>query len=396
MRLRVLAGALATLIVLAGCGGDPGALPRADGHGHTSAAAPSTAASATSGASSTPTTAPVALRSGERFVELRMPNAYTPKAPAAGTDEYRCFLLDPKITKDAVITGTDFLPANPQLVHHVILYKVDPEDVAAAKAKDAGDTGDGWTCFGGTGLGGGAGQNIWRAPWLGAWAPGGTEKVAEKGIGTPLPKGSQIVMQIHYNLLNGTGADQSAAKLRIATDNGGYNYLYTRLLPAPVEMPCRDGVANRLCARDAAMADNIARFGSEAKTADLLHILCGAGPVGPTQSCTTTAGEKMVVRALSGHMHLLGRAISVVANKGTPRAKTLLDITNWDFDNQGSIPLDSPTTLNPKDTLTVTCTHDQSLRDKLPAFKGTTERYVMWGEGTTDEMCLGIVLFTKS
>ena len=43
----------------------------------------------------------------------------------------------------------------------------------------------------------------------------------------------------------------------------------------------------------------------------------------------------------------------------------------------------------------VTCRHDQSLRDVLPAFKGTKEKYVVWGEGTTDEMCLGILLVTR-
>ena len=37
----------------------------------------------------------------------------------------------------------------------------------------------------------------------------------------------------------------------------------------------------------------------------------------------------------------------------------------------------------------------QSLRDMLPAFSGQRERYVVWGEGSTDEMCLGILLVTR-
>ena len=48
------------------------------------------------------------------------------------------------------------------------------------------------------------------------------------------------------------------------------------------------------------------------------------------------------------------------------------------------------------DTVRVTCEHDQALRDVLPAFEGQEERYVVWGEGTTDEMCLGILLVTRS
>lgn len=394
--MRAALGALVAGLTLAACGGDPATLPNAGPHGHTTGFAGAASANSST-AGPTASAKPIALRKGERFLELRMPHPYTPKVATIGTDEYRCFLLDPKLTRNAVITGTDFLPANAKEVHHVILYKVDPDQVAKAKALDGTDAGDGWTCFGGTGIEGGAGaQQIDEAPWLGAWAPGGTEKVTPAGIGTELPKGSQIVMQIHYNLLTGSTPDQSAAKLRIADDDGTYNYLRTTLLPAPVELPCRAGVANKLCNRDDAMADNAARFGLESKLADLLHLLCGAEPVGPTQSCTRPVSQPMVVRAVAGHMHLLGRSISVVADKGQPNEKTLLDITNWDFDNQGSIPLPAPVRLTPEDTLTVTCTHDQSLRDRLPAFAGTKERYVVWGEGTTDEMCLGIVLFTKS
>jgi hypothetical protein len=93
-------------------------------------------------------------------------------------------------------------------------------------------------------------------------------------------------------------------------------------------------------------------------------------------------------------MHLLGRAITVDVNKGTPGARRVLDIPVWNFDDQGSIPLDEPLDVGPGDTITVTCTHDQELRDLLPSFEGTEDRYVAWGEGTTDEMCLGIVLMT--
>jgi hypothetical protein len=43
------------------------------------------------------------------------------------------------------------------------------------------------------------------------------------------------------------------------------------------------------------------------------------------------------------------------------------------------------------DKVRVTCHHEQWLRDKLPAFDGQPDRYVVWGEGSTDEMCLGIL-----
>ena len=43
----------------------------------------------------------------------------------------------------------------------------------------------------------------------------------------------------------------------------------------------------------------------------------------------------------------------------------------------------------------VTCRHVQWLRDRLPSFEGQPDRYVVWGEGTTDEMCLGMLQVTR-
>ncbi len=335
------------------------------------------------------------LRAGESRRTIAMPGSYTPSAPyGAGTDDYRCFLLDPALEKDAWLTGTHVLPGNPDVVHHVILFRVPPEQVAAAEAKDAAEEGEGWTCFGGTGLD--AFTNVDDAAWIGAWAPGGKESVVKPGFGTRLAKGSRIVMQVHYNLLAGASSDTSAAQLRLASGKRPYQALHTMLLPAPVELPCRarhdDGP---LCDRDASLADVKERFGPEARTADLLHVLCGSKPrPGEVQSCVRTLAEPMTIHGVGGHMHLLGRSITIEVNPGTPQARTILDIPVWDFDDQGSTPVD-PISLEPFQQVKVTCRHVQWLRDKLPSFEGQPDRYVVWGEGTTDEMCLGMLQITR-
>ena len=97
---------------------------------------------------------------------------------------------------------------------------------------------------------------------------------------------------------------------------------------------------------------------------------------------------------VAGHMHLLGRSIKIEVNPGTARAQTVLDIPIWDFDNQGAKPV-KPVQLDTGDTVRVTCRHAQWLRDQLPVVRGQEERYVVWGEGTTDEMCLGILQVTQ-
>jgi hypothetical protein len=52
------------------------------------------------------------LRDGERFVEVGLAQPYRPTPPQGGTDEYRCFLVDPKLTAASYITGSQFLPDN--------------------------------------------------------------------------------------------------------------------------------------------------------------------------------------------------------------------------------------------------------------------------------------------
>jgi len=392
-RSLVAATAAALTVALAGCGSGtdlPAGLRSADGHATSHAAASSTPSPAAEKTSDVP------LRKGERFQSIRLPAAYTPKAPeGTGTDDYRCFLVDPRLETDQLVSGVQIAPDNAAIVHHVIVSKVEPEDVKEAKALDAAAPGDGWTCFGGAGLAGTRGGNLDKADWVGAWAPGGGERVMADDIGIPLRKGTQLVVQVHYNLLAGDGADRSTVRLRLSEAKGSDKQaLRTMLLPAPVELPCRDNRTKGLCNRTLAVADLKRRFGEEPATADLLHLLCGPVDPGPVQSCTRNVREKATIRGASGHMHLLGRAITIDVNKGTPQAKRVLDIPTWNFDDQGSIPLDTPLDVGPGDTVTVTCTHDQSLRDLLPAFAGTKDRYVAWGEGTTDEMCLGIVLMT--
>jgi hypothetical protein len=384
--------ALVLALVLAACtsGGKPST------SAEPAAASPSTDAA---GPTQSPSHAPAKLkplRAGERRVEVAMPKPYTPSAPyGTGTDDYRCFVLDPHLTRDAYITGLNILPGTPSVVHHVILFRLPPASVAAARAKDAADPGEGWTCFGDTGLRS-QGASLDDAPWLGAWAPGGSEQVMADDVGVPMPRGSKVVMQVHYNLLAGPRPDVTTAQLRLAPQSKHLAALRTMLLPAPVELPCRAGHdSSPLCDRAAALADERKRVGSEVgMTADYLHLLCGPVRAGDVQTCDRTLQAPATIRAAAGHMHLLGRAVKVEVDPGTPKARTVLDIKRWNFDDQGARPV-RPVRLQRGDTVRVTCRHDQSLRDLLPAFRGQPERYVLWGEGTTDEMCLGILLVTR-
>jgi hypothetical protein len=410
-RITLLAAA-AMAVLVAGCGptgSQSTALPAGPPAAPTSTAPTSTAAAGTHaghGSADPAGAEPSApLRAGERFSELTMSRPYEPLPPNGGTDDYRCFLIDPGLTGRTYLTGSQFLPQNAAVVHHAIFFRVARAQVPEARRLDAGSPGDGWTCFGGTGIGGGGARQLDAgADWVAAWAPGSGETLFPRGTGFELDPGSQVVMQVHYNLLatqgKATGTDRSGIRLRLMDGAAHITPLQTSLLPAPVELPCPAGQRGPLCDRNLAVFDVMKRFGAEAGgTVAGLNLLCNAGrpPVaGTVQHCDRTVHQAGTVYAVAGHMHLLGRSIRVELNPGTPRAQVLLDQPVYNFDDQRSRALPRPVRVKPGDTYRVTCRHDASLRQRLPQLHTLPPRYVVWGDGTSDEMCLGIVVWSRS
>jgi hypothetical protein len=386
-RLGWLAAGMAAILVTAGC---------SNGSAGSTGPAGVQSSAASEHAGHVPTTVPVAaaLRAGERFVTLAMPQPYTPTAPNGGTDEYRCFLVDPKLTSMAYLTGSQFMPQNTAIVHHAIFFRVDPADAAKARSVDAASPGEGWTCFGDAGIGGDAG-------WVAHWAPGANETLLSPGVGYPMPPGSLLVMQVHYNLLatggKPGGSDQSGIRLRLTGGTTKIDPLETTTLPAPVELPCAAGESGPLCDRNAAVADVTRRFGDDVGSTEAgLVQMCdhGAPVAGTTQHCDHPVRQPGAIYAVAGHMHLLGRSIKIELNPGTSDARTLLDIPAYNFDDQAIHPLAAPLAVKPGDTLRVTCTHDAGLRKLLPQLRTLPPRYVVWGDGTSDEMCLGLVIWS--
>ena len=343
-----------------------------------------------------PPPAPNTLRPGESRLELRMPRSYLPSGSNGSTDDYRCFLLDPKLARDAFVTSAEIVPGAGSLVHHVILYRIPNAVVPQAAALDRKSPGAGWTCFGGPGVGAGTRSDprgfLDDAGWIAAWAPGTGADRFRAGTGVALTAGSRIVMQVHYNLLNGRRPDRSRAVLTTVPARKRLTPVETMLLPAPVELACRPAENGPLCDRTAAVFDQVDRFGADSAVVPTgLLLICGrdaAHPApSPVTSCDRPVARSVTIQAVGGHMHLLGRSIEVWLNPGTARAKLLLEIPRWDFHWQAVYQLERPVAAGPGDVLRVTCRHDTSLRRGPP-------RYVLWGEGTTDEMCLGIVQVT--
>jgi hypothetical protein len=175
------------------------------------------------------------------------------------------------------------------------------------------------------------------------------------------------------------------------------------LLPAPVELACAKSEHGPLCNRGNALLDLARKYGPVGGLAPAgLLLLCGKNAANPRPSLVTSCDRQITrptrILAAAGHMHLLGQSIRLTLDPGTPDARVLLDIPRWDFRWQNAYTLAQPIDAKPGDVVRVTCRYDVGKRvhaghtgHAIP----TTPRYVLWGEGTSDEMCLGILQVTR-
>ena len=343
-----------------------------------------------------------------RTITLQPVRPYLPHAAGGGLDDYHCFLLDPKLEQNAFVTGALIQPQRTGIVHHVILYEAAGAQATAATQLNAASGGKGWTCFGGPGLpfdvaGAGALDRLGQPPWIAAWVPGHATNALPPGTGVLLHKGAKVVMQVHYNLIEAAGPDRSRAQLRLRPATTRLTPLETQLIAAPVELPCPAGVSGPQCSRDQALQDEASKYGAEAAFIPVALLrLCsktladypqdvGDGASIAT-SCQRSFSSRETIYGVAGHMHLRGRDIRVVLDPGTAKERMLLHIPAWDFHWQDVYYLQKPVTVTPADTVRVSCTFDNSKADQpVVGAKQLTPRYVLWGEGTTDEMCLGML-----
>jgi len=322
---------------------------------------------------------------------------YTPQAINGGTDDYHCTLIDPHVTKNSFIVSSQFFPGSgPSVkeVHHAILFLVPPDLVGAARTAD--NNGQGWTCFGEPPvLGQGLGQFL-SMPWLSSWAPGRGRDVMPVGTGTPLPAHSLIIMQVHYNLLVGDLPVSPHAQLDTVPSSTNVRPTSIQPLVSTPNIPCPTGVTGPLCDRQAELTDLAKRFGTYMTLFDMgMESVCGQDPANPPQGTTTSCewhiGNAGYIVRVAPHMHLLGTSMTITLNPGTANQSVLMNVPKYDFNNQKATNLSKWVKVTPGETVKVSCTYDPKLAQELPALRKLPPHYVTWGDGSSDEMCLGLM-----
>ncbi len=319
------------------------------------------------------------------------------------TDEYRCFIVDPKVDTERFITGYDIVPGNKKMVHHVIIFTVEPQKVAdIRKLEQNADGRGGYECFGGPGvpIRLGAGTSGLGFSIMGNWVPGTAGGVQyPSGTGIALKPGTVLVLQVHYNLLGGKGDDRTVAKLNLAPQGEKITRLSSSLFLSPVEVACPSGIStdpNNACSREAAYKSVEPYQEPELTTAlrsGLLLTYCQTKPkyengITTTQCEFPVTADRSILR-IQAHMHLLGKAVKLEVNPNKNTRKVLLDIPRWDFHWQTGYALEKPIEVSKGDVVRLTCTWDNT-KENQPWLNGKQlePRYAVWGEGTRDEMCL--------
>lgn len=311
-----------------------------------------------------------AVLEGDEILTLTTPEAYAPVADdAGGADDYQCFLVDPGVV-DAprYLVGYDVLPGNPAMSHHLIGFLVDPEAMTPLGSTNgslmdsldaASPDQPGWDCFGA------AGNGVLVQGTPVTWAPGAGAFNFPEGTGIRIDPGYKLVVQMHYNLAAGEGADQTDLQLsmvdeveREAVNALDDRFLRTLFNGTAIEIPP----------------------GEES------WVWKWSAPIREWDS-RIAGWERVEILGMLPHMHGLGRRMQVtIKNAMDDSEQCGIYVDRWDFDWQQAFMYETPIIVSPSDQLEIVCDWDSSSKD-TPTTPGL---------GTSNEMCLLGVYVTEA
>ncbi|PTL77414.1 hypothetical protein [Vitiosangium sp. GDMCC 1.1324] len=306
-------------------------------------------------------------------LELVMPEPYTPQlAP----DEYRCFLLDWPETEEKFITGLGVVPGQTELVHHVLIASVPPEEVDTYARADEADPGPGFSCPGGPTLPS-TPKGTPVATLVGGWVPGGEGADLAAGTGVRIRPGSKLVMQMHYNTSSAAPVPD-VSKLLLKLDGSVEHEAF--MLP----------FTDPRWVRDRSMSI------PKGET-DVVHIFS----YDALEAASRASREKLrddaafTIYGAGLHMHRRGTRAVLTVEKSGKESACLLEVPEWDFHWQGVYSLQRPVRVSPGEDLRLECHWNNA--GFLPHHGAPVPAVadLNWGEGTDDEMCIAFLYVTQ-
>ncbi len=260
---------------------------------------------------------------------------------ASGDDDFRVFVLPTGLTEDKQVVAVDFKPGNPRVVHHLVSF-VDTS--GKGRELDAAEPGPGYS----SGLGG---IKIPEAAIQGVWAPGNLPRFLPPGVGRPLPKNGDIVLQVHYHKTGKPETDRPKVALYFASE--------------PVKQAARTALVGPF------------------------DIDIPAGAANHEHRFMMTLRSEMRVLNIMPHMHLLGKELKVTALLPDGARQELVWVRAWDYRWQDSYRYKEPLRLPAGTKIELVAHFDNSAAN--PRNPSSPPRRVQFGEQTTDEMAFAIM-----
>ena len=291
---------------------------------------------------------------------------------AAGSDEYINFTMPTNFKEDVWVQAAEVNPGNKSVVHHVIAFVQPPQMIAQGGRRPPGPDSifyeDGTlvrvkqnapvyddSCNSATGgFARGSGQEGLGFP-LCFYTPGKDVDVYPEGIAKLVPKGSNIVIQVHYSKTTG----------KVEKDRSSVGLILAKAPPRQVVTSF--GVLNHYF-KIPPGADN--------------HEVRG---------CYTLSRDVELLDYLP-HMHVRGKDMKYEVLYPDGRRETLISVPRYDFNWQTLYRLEKPLLLPKGSKLIVTAHFDNSEKNKS---NPDPTKAVRFGDPTYDEMMIGYFDFVN-
>jgi hypothetical protein len=287
--------------------------------------------------------APVAFTQGWAIgkpdVVFEVPTAF--KVPASGTIDYQYVRLPTNFTEDKYVQFAEARPTDRVHVHHIIAFIRDPRSpwmkdapigVPFVPAKEKGEGGGGG--FGGD--------------FLAGYAPGTMPDTLKPGQAKLIPKGADIIFQLHYTADGKESEDKSRVGIIFSKDVPTTRVLTLAVTDAKFVIPPGDP-----------------NYRVDAKL---------------------TLQEDATLEMMLPHMHLRGKDMDFKVTYPDGKTETLLNVPHYSFSWQLSYYLAKPLLLPKGTTIECTAHYDNSANN--PANPDPTKE-VHYGEQSWDEMMFG-------
>src|SRR5467141_638739 len=265
---------------------------------------------------------------------VEMPKDYD--IPATGTVNYQNILVKVNFPEDVWVVAAEMRPGNPQVLHHgrVLVRPPASEFIKDAEPGEAYETTS-------------VGMQERSAPeTLGKFNPGlGPQGFNQFESAKFVPKGSDLVFNLHYTSIGKAATDRSRVGLVFAKKPPTLRYvMHNGPTASNLAIPPHDGNAEIV------------------------------------SEMTTTVDMKLVY--VQPHMHLRGKDYELRLVYPTGKTETVFR-AKWDFNWQMGYDLEEPKPL-PKGTRIIGVAHfDNSANNK---FNPDPNRTVYWGDQNWDEM----------